>query len=219
MRTNYVLIDYENVQVKSLSRLRAEHFRVQVFLGAKNTKLHRELVLAMHEFGARASYVELESSGPNALDFHLAFYLGQLSRVDPEGFYHIISKDTGFDPLVAHLKARKIYAARSVSIEDMPCFVPRVASVEDRADITPPTATVTEKTLALLFDLALNDLQKRKSARPRTEKTLRSTLRAKFPKDIDDSTVEAVIGLLRERKLVTMAGTKLIYALPEAALT
>ena len=48
MSTNYVLIDYENVQVKSLGLLKGEHIRVPVFLGPKNLKLHRELVFAMH---------------------------------------------------------------------------------------------------------------------------------------------------------------------------
>lgn len=53
MKTNYVLIDYENVQVKSLALLKSEHFQVQVFLGPKNLKLYRDLVVAMQEFGDR----------------------------------------------------------------------------------------------------------------------------------------------------------------------
>lgn len=36
MRTNYVLIDFENVHVKSLDLLQGEHFRVVVILGPKN---------------------------------------------------------------------------------------------------------------------------------------------------------------------------------------
>lgn len=100
MRTNYVLIDFENVHVKSLDLLEGEHFRVMVFLGPKNTKLPVDLVLAMQAFGERAEYVTLEASGTNALDFHVAFHLGRLATADPDAFFHIISKDTGFDPLV-----------------------------------------------------------------------------------------------------------------------
>jgi PIN domain len=126
MKTNYVLIDYENVQVKSLALLSDnanEQFQVRVFLGKTNTKLGRDLVIAMHALGSRAAYVELDSSGPNALDFHIAFYLGELVAIDSSAFFHIISKDKGFDPLVAHLKSRNVLAARSASIETMPCFV------------------------------------------------------------------------------------------------
>ena len=46
MTTNHVLIDYENVQVKSLELLRVEHFRIYVFLGPSNMKLHKDLELA-----------------------------------------------------------------------------------------------------------------------------------------------------------------------------
>ena len=78
MKTNYVLIDYENVQVKSLALLKGEHFHVHVFLGPRNLKLHRELVFAMQTFGDRGKYIELEAGGKNALDFHIAYYLGVL---------------------------------------------------------------------------------------------------------------------------------------------
>ena len=122
MRTNYVLIDFESVQPKSLSLLTAEHFRVYVFIGPTNAKLPRDVVLSVHAFGGRAEYVELETAGPNALDFHLAYYLGKLTSTDPSGFFHIISKDKGFDPLVLHLKGKDVLSARSESIEEMPCF-------------------------------------------------------------------------------------------------
>lgn len=210
MRTNYVLIDYENVQVKSLALLKEQHFSVRVFLGVKNTKLHKDLVLAMHEFGNRAAYVELETSGQNALDFHIAYYLGQFAQVDPEGFFHIISNDTGFDPLIAHLHTKKIYAARSASIEEMPCFRPKVEAdplnvISGVADATP---------LDPLLELALDDLRRRKAAKPRTEKTLRSCLRARFPKEVPDSKVESVLQQLRKRGYVKIEGTKATYALP-----
>ena len=51
MKANYVLIDYENVQVESRALLKGEHFLVQVFLGPKNLKLHRDLVFAMESIG------------------------------------------------------------------------------------------------------------------------------------------------------------------------
>lgn len=34
------------------------------------------------------------------IDFHIAFYLGALSREDPDGCFSIISKDSGADPTV-----------------------------------------------------------------------------------------------------------------------
>ena len=39
MRTNYVLIDFENVQPESLVGLQQDHFKVLVFVGANQTKV------------------------------------------------------------------------------------------------------------------------------------------------------------------------------------
>jgi PIN domain len=214
VRTNYVLIDYENVPVKSLSLLRDDYFRVHVFLGAKNTKLSRELVLAMHALGSRATYVELDTSGQNALDFHLAFYLGQLAQVDPEGFFHVISKDTGFDPLIAHLKTKKMYAARSPSIDDMPCFKPITEAPKPGVNTSPVKRSNAADLEELLIE-AIDDLRRRGNAKPRTEKTLLNTLRARFPKETPDSFVDSILRLLIKRKFVVLDGVKVDYALPE----
>ena len=112
MRTNYVLIDFENVRPESLALLRADHFKAFVFVGANQKKVPFDLATAMQHMGARAEYVKIAGSGPNALDFHIAYYIGQLASADPDGYFHIISKDAGFDPLVTHLKSKKFLAAR-----------------------------------------------------------------------------------------------------------
>jgi hypothetical protein len=67
-------------------------------------------------------YVQISGSGPNALDFHIAFYIGQFAAQDPTACFHIVSNDTGFDPLIEHLKSRKISAARTPSIDSIPAI-------------------------------------------------------------------------------------------------
>ena len=206
MNINYVLIDYENVQVKSLALLKGEHFRIQVFLGPKNLKLHRELVFAMQEFGERGRYIVLEAGGSNALDFHIAYYLGVLAAADPAGFFHVISKDTGFDPLLHHLKARGVSCARSVSIETMPCFK-QIAGAKVKS---PAVYSSVED----MITVALEDLIKRKAARPRTSKTLRSTIHARCGKERPAADIDAVYEALVERGYVTVDGAKVTYSLP-----
>lgn len=219
LKINYVLIDYENVQAKSLALLKGEQFRVRVFLGPNNTKLPVDLVLAMHEFGDRAEYIMLETPGANALDFHIAYYIGVLSTSDPSGFFHIISKDTGFDPLIKHLKSKKILCTRSVSIDEMPCFLPIVTSgsgansvvVDIKQKNTSARAPVEE-----LIKVAVSDLIKRKASKPRTPKTLMSTIHAKCGKDIPVADIEAVFDGLVSRGYVKVNGAKVSYELPAA---
>jgi hypothetical protein len=211
MKTNYVLIDYESVQVKSLALLAGEHFRVRLFLGPNHTKLPSDLVLAMHEFGARAGYVKLDAAGPNALDFHIAYHLGRLAAAEPEACYHVISRDTGFDPLLRHLRATRILAARSESIEAMPCF--RAAA--DGAAAQPaaePAKKVNGTALDGLVKIALDDLVKRKAARPRRIATLRNTVQARLGKDAGSA--EAVIAALVRAGHVCIDADKVTYRLP-----
>jgi hypothetical protein len=213
MKTNYVLIDFESVQVKSLALLAGEHFRVHVFLGPNHTKVPSDLVLAMQDFGERAKYVKLETPGPNALDFHIAFYIGQLAAADPTGFFHIISKDTGFEPLIQHLKGKKIFSARSESIEAMPCFQP--AATPPAAVAKAPATSVSKRANGLddLVKLAVDDLIKRKAAKPRKVTTLRSTVLARIGKDAAGS-LDAVIAALVRAGYVKPEGDKVTYHLP-----
>lgn len=219
MRTNYVLIDYENVQVKSLALLKGEQFQVRVFLGPNNTKLPVELVLAMHDLGDRAEYIVLETPGANALDFHIAYYLGVLATADPLGFFQIISKDTGFDPLISHLKAKKVLSSRSVSIEQMPCFATMAINENGsngRAIEIKQKSSLARTSVEDLIKVVVGDLIKRLASKPRTPKTLLNTIHAKCGKEIPVADIEAVFEVLVKRGYVKVNGAKVSYALPAA---
>jgi hypothetical protein len=116
MTRHFVLVDYENVQPKGLGALAAEHAEVRVFAGAAQHKIDLALAQALQPFGARAEYVQINGSGKNALDFHIAFHLGELSARHPDAQFTIVSKDTGFDPLVKHLNSRGIHCRRTATL-------------------------------------------------------------------------------------------------------
>jgi len=200
MRTNYVLIDYENVQPSDLAMLRDGPFKVKVFLGANQAKIPVALAAALQGLGANAEYVLLESSGSNALDFHIAYYVGILSAQDPSAFFHVISKDTGFDPLIKHLKAKGVFAHRSTSISAVPYFKPTAVSGSDTQ-----------------VELVVAHLTKLKAAKPRAEKTLLSTLHALFKKELSEHQLSALLTLLCKRGIVKIDGTKVSYELPSGA--
>ena len=233
MKTNYILIDYENVPVKSLALVKGEHFKVKVFLGPKNTKLATEFVLAIKALGDKADFIVLEAGGPNALDFHITYYLGKLIAEDPSGFYHIISKDTGFDGLVDHVHKTGVLIQRSASIEAMPCFSAAVANAVTKPtskSVTKPSAVtevvkpatttkpVTKKKADELVELVLANLSKRETGKPRTEKTLRSTLKTLCGAQYSDKEIDAVFARLLKKAYVVIEGEKLVYQLPVSVL-
>lgn len=197
MRTNYVLIDFENVQPTSLAGLEAEHFNVLVFVGASQNKLSFETVAALQRLGPRAEYVKIAGNGSNALDFHIAFHIGRLATQDPNAFFHIISKDTGFDPLIQHLKDRNVFAARSKDVVDIPLL--KAANSKS----TPEKVAV-----------VLDNLQQRGPSKPRTLKTLASTINSLFQKQLTEEELTAVLKGLQSQGHIAVHDGKVTYALP-----
>jgi len=197
VKTSYVLIDYENVQPDDINTLQHEHVRVIVFVGPHQTKIAFETAAALQQMGANAEYVRLSGSGSNALDFHIAYYLGQLTTKDPTAYFHIISKDTGFDPLIKHLKERKLRAYRVPTIGEIPILKP-----------------IDPKSSPDRVALIVTDLQKRGAARPRTVATLSGTISATFQNQLTAEEVSSLISDLKKKGLVKIQGTKVTYNLP-----
>ena len=197
MKTNYVLIDYENVQPEAMAGLCEDHFKVLVFVGESQSKVAFDVASALQRMGGRAEYIKITGNGKNALDFHIAYYLGQLALKEPDAFFHIVSKDTGFDPLIQHLKAHRILACRSVDVSEIPIL--KIAAPGAQAD---------------QVTLVIEDLKRRKTAKPRAVKTLTSTISSIFQKQLSGQQVEAIIATLQKQGMVTINGTKVSYSLP-----
>ena len=202
MRTNYVLIDYENVQPEALSVLDQDHFKVIVFVGASQTKVSFESAAALQRMGSKAEYVKISGTGSNALDFHIAFYIGQLATQDPTAYFHIISRDTGFDPLIQHLKTKKLFAARSKDVADIPLV--KVAN----------SKSPKEK-----LEVIIVKLQQLAVSKPRTIKTLSSTISSLFQKQLSEEEVASLISELQASNLITITDTKVTYTLPSPTVS
>ena len=133
MSKPYVLIDFENVQPKTLDRLQPGSVRIKVFLGQHQNRLMLELVQALQPFGADAEYIAIQGSGPDAVDFHIAFYIGRLAAGEPGATFTIISRDKGFDPLVRHLVGLGIPCQRIPDIDGTPAAAKPAAKKATKA--------------------------------------------------------------------------------------
>lgn len=194
MKLNFVLIDFENVQPLHLEKLQGLQVEIRVFLGSNQSRLPLELVSCLQPFGKAAQYIQLSGNGKNALDFHIAFYLGQLAAEHHGAFFHVISKDSGFDPLIAHLKTLKIYCQRWETIEQIPVVKVAVLSPASR--------------LAAARSLLANP----KTPKPSTLAKLRSVLHFHFKSVLSEPDLEAVVGGLKAAKVFTEdEGGKLSY--------
>lgn len=197
MATNYVLIDFENVHPKNLELLTKHPFKVFVFVGASQTKLPFDLADSMQLLGNDARYIKIAGNGQNALDFHIAYYVGELAGREPDAHFHIISKDKGFDPLIRHLKSRKIRIQRERDLAEIPIL--RV----------PNTTSIDEKIAAIVKNLG-----GRGQSRPRKVRTLENTISSLFTKKLDKSELASLVKEMQKRKLIVVNQSNVSYKLP-----
>jgi hypothetical protein len=209
VRTHYVLIDYESVQPKDLSALKQDCVRVIVFVGAHQNKIPFETAAALQQMGSNVEYVKVSGTGPNALDFHIAFYIGLLAGKDSEAHFHVVSKDTGFDPLLSHLKTRKIRALRVQTFGDISLLKAGNAKPKPKR-IKAGDAKSTSDRIAVI----IRDLRKRGAAKPRTVTTLASTIGALFLRRLTPDEISALVKALQARGYVSVAGDEVSYKLP-----
>jgi len=212
LKTNFVLVDFENVQPKNVSLLNGRSFKIKVFVGASQARIPFELARALHAYGPDAEYIQIDGNGKNALDFHISYYIGRLAAETPDASFYVISKDKGFDPLIKHLKAQGISCQRSSSIADIQGVkVSSSKTILDRVDTVKPfdSRSIPEK-----VDAIMNNLTKRKAAKPRSLRTLRSTITALFKNSLADVELDELIEQLTRRGAIKVADGKLSYELP-----
>lgn len=194
MRNNYVLIDFENLQPELLEALDLEHFRVMVFMGANQTKVPIEFASMLQRLGTRAQYLRIAGNGRNALDFHIAFYMGELLEKDPTAVFHIIAADGGYDPLLQHLHDRKVFAYRHKSIADIP-----------------HVKAANSKSLPAKVAFVRESLSSRMSGKPATAKTLSSSISGMFPGGLTEVDSSLIVQALEGEGVLTILGTKVSY--------
>ena len=197
MKKHYILIDYENVQTKSLAVLHStpnQAFRVIVFVGANQSKIPIELVSSMQGFGNKAEYVQITGSGRNALDFHIAYYLGALTERDPAGYFHVISKDTGYDQLIKHLKGKKVSAARQKDLFEIPWL-----------------SSSNKKPMNEQITAIVENLAARGNSRPRKVKTLKNSINSLFGNKLEAEKIDNLVKDLQEQKYIVIKQESVTY--------
>ncbi|MEM7357926.1 MAG: PIN domain-containing protein [Pseudomonadota bacterium] len=185
---NYVLIDFENLQPANASVLVGHGFKVLVFVGERQTKVPYDLANALQKLGTDAEYIKIGGQGSNALDFHIAFYIGTLVRDETKRYFHIISKDKGFDPLIKHLKGLGVWVQRHSDISTIPIL-----------------KLINSTSLTERLEAVVEFLSSRGNSKPRKLKTLTNSVRSLFMRRLDEKELEELMEELERRKLISMS--------------
>lgn len=189
---NIILIDYENLQVKNLDLLYSLDTEVCVFTGPNQKNFDGGLVRSAQKFGTRLQWISISRPGPNALDFHIAYYLGQVSQCTPKPYFHIISKDKGFDALIDFMKSQDLFVDRVTSIEDIP-LVKKMEEIKKD-----PVAFIKNRILS--------------QSKPAKLKTLQRAIRSWLETD-DDVIVNKIIDSLKKKDFLTIdEKEKVVYS-------
>ena len=191
---NYVLIDLENVQPNNLEILVNHPFRILVFVGANQAKGSYEMAISIQKFGKNAQYIKISAIGPNALDFHIAFYIGELSMQEPNAYFHIISKDKGYDPLIKHLRERNIQIQRKINLTEISVFKKYNSSINNN-----------EKIMLILKRLS------NQKVKPKTINSLSNSIDSFFGKKLHKEEVILLVNELQRRKYITVEQNNISY--------
>ncbi len=192
MSDKFLLIDYENIQKVDLSEV-PDNMLVRIFVGHSQKSIPFELVKQAQQFGQCIEWIRVEGQGNNALDFHIAFYLGKLRTEHKTASFIILSKDKGFDPLITHINKLKGNCQRINSLLELRGSTDN--SLKDQK---------LKRTIELLTKIE-------KSKRPRKRNTLSQHISSFFQNKLTSTELDKIIDYLFIKKLVSETSGKLSY--------
>jgi PIN domain len=122
MTLTHILVDFENVQPSAtdISLVRGDSLRLCIFRGPGQMKYSADVAEAWQPLGENVSFIRCAKAGRNAVDMHIAFYLGELIAAQGGGKevrFVVVSRDTDFDPLLMHIRSQGFEATRVASIK------------------------------------------------------------------------------------------------------
>ena len=207
MHKNILFVDYENVGKVDLNAIPAD-FLVPFFFGASQKSVPTDFMRAALKLGDRFIPIDVEGQGKNALDFHIAFYLGEHLSKNPQTSCIILSKDKGFDPLVKHLTARQFNVRRVTTLTEAFSSPKPVRAPATPTAPTPASKQAEQSPLEAGIAL-LKKMQPR--ARPRKRKGLIAHLNAHFRKKLPESELTELVEELIAAKNLSEVDGKLAY--------
>ena len=198
---NHVFVDVENIKSINPAVLSLKQLVIHLFLGPMDKKLEVEVVEAILTNSHGVRLIRSPKNGKNALDFVLAYHLGQAAMAEPKAYFHILSKDCGFDSLVELLQSKQIKARRHADWDTLHTALTLKPAIPKSP--TPPAAPAI-KSLSPGVEKVLSYLTKSPNNRPKKSATLVRQAKSYLGKDATDAMAESVVEELRRSKKITI---------------
>ena len=199
-----LLVDYENVSKVDLGAI-PTGVRVPFFFGASQKKVSTEFLRDALKLGPLFEQIDIEGQGKNALDFHIAFYLGEYLARDRNAQCVILSRDTGFDPLIGHLKKRGFNVRRTATLGG--AFSSGGSSAKK---VSAPGGTEGEPWQRASTWLA----RLQGNRRPRKRRGLVASLHSHLSKKVSEAQIEQIVDRMVAEGMISESNGVLSYNFP-----
>lgn len=200
--TNYIYLDYDNIREVDLSVIKGHPARFILALGPHVKNLPLDLVEQLLKFPSKVRLLKSTTAGHNALDLLIGKDLGAQSVRDPEGVFHIISKDKDFDSLIKNLAQEGTSVVRRESFAQLQLAPANPPS--------PPKNSTAVPSVAHCAARLAESLAKNAKNRPRTITRLRGVIRNHF-KHLTPTAIDEAVHALEKSKTLTLDNGKITY--------
>jgi hypothetical protein len=173
------------------------------FFGASQKTVPTEFLKRALKGGDRFEPIDIAGHGKNALDFHIAFYLGECLTRSPGTRCVVLSKDKGFDPLLKHLAGRGFSVRRETTLG---AAFPRTASTAAVSASRSSPERWEDTELQRLVDLE-------EAKRPRTRKRLVAHIYNHWKKEIAEADANQFVDRLIAAGKLSETGSAVTYHL------
>lgn len=192
MPSTLIIVDFENIQdIKDLNIL--SNVEIKVIVGKSQNKISIETVQLLQKFGNLLEWIKVPGQGKNALDFFVAYFLGKYVQENKFQKYQIISKDTGYDPLIEYLKSCNMNIERLINVK-------QAKGSSEKQNENPDIDLVIEKIEKIQI-----------KARPKKRSSLISHLETALKNKKSKDEITEIVEVLFERKILTELNGQLKY--------
>jgi len=195
-----VFVDFENVPTVDLDLVSGQSAEVLLFIGAKQKIFSLPLVQQIRRLAMQVQLIEVGKSGRNALDMVLAYHLGQSAAKNSTAQFYIVSKDTDFDPLIAHMCEANLLISRHESFAALPFLPSSKGTVSSKSPLAPGKNQLEDRRAKFIVRLRNPGTRNR----PSKKSTLLSHIRNDIAKNSSDAEVEDFVQDLVDQRVLTI---------------